>query len=75
MRDKMVRFKRNAAVMVAALALRSAGVAALIKGQNPRISLGALKAGLKNSADDEGKVGKDEFYGHGFINAYRAVTR
>jgi len=51
-----------------------AGVAALIVGANPGISLGALKARLKNSADDEGKVGKDEFYGHGFVNAFRACT-
>lgn len=51
-----------------------AGVAALIVGNNPGISLGALKAKLKNTADDEGKVGKDEFYGHGFVNARRACT-
>ena len=50
------------------------GVAALIKGANPNISLGALKAKLKKTADDEGKVGKDEFYGHGFVNARRACT-
>jgi subtilisin family serine protease len=52
----------------------AAGVAALIKSENPDISLGALKAALKNSADDEGKIGHDEFYGHGFVNAHRAVT-
>jgi len=51
----------------------AAGVAALIVGKNPGISLGKLQAKLKNSADDEGKVGKDEFYGHGFVNARRAV--
>ncbi len=49
-------------------------VAALIKGDNPGISLGALKAALQQSADDEGKVGNDEFYGHGFVNARRACT-
>jgi subtilisin family serine protease len=53
----------------------AAGVAALIVGANPGISLGRLKAMLKNSADDEGKRGKDEFYGHGFINAYKAVMQ
>jgi len=52
----------------------AAGVAALIKGANPGISLGALKARLKNTADDEGKKGHDEFYGHGFVNAHRACT-
>ncbi|MDX1501475.1 MAG: S8 family serine peptidase [Thermoanaerobaculia bacterium] len=52
----------------------AAGVAALIKGANPGISKGALKTKLMNTADDEGKVGKDEFYGHGFVNARRACT-
>lgn len=51
-----------------------AGVAALIKGANPDISLGALKTKLFQTADDEGKVGKDEYYGRGFINAARACT-
>jgi len=50
----------------------AAGVAALIKGANPGISLGALKAMLKQTADDEGPNGHDEFYGHGFVNAARA---
>lgn len=53
----------------------ASGVAALIVGENPGISLGKLKRTLKNSADDEGKRGKDEFYGHGFVNAFNAVTR
>lgn len=53
----------------------AAGVAALIVGENPGISTGALKAKLKNTADDEGKVGNDEYYGHGFVNAYNAVTQ
>jgi subtilisin family serine protease len=51
----------------------AAGVAALIVGQYPGISLGKLKAMLKKSADDEGKVGKDQYYGHGFVNAANAV--
>jgi len=50
----------------------AAGVAALIKSQNPGMSLGALKTKLAQTADDEGKVGHDEFYGHGFVNAARA---
>lgn len=52
----------------------AAGVAALIKGANPGIPLGALKTKLKNTADDEGPNGHDEFYGHGFVNARRACT-
>lgn len=51
-----------------------AGVAALIKGANPNISLGALKSKLKKTADDEGKNGNDEYYGHGFANAHRACV-
>jgi subtilisin family serine protease len=50
----------------------AAGVAALILGENPGMSLGALKTRLKQTADDEGKVGHDQFYGHGFVNAARA---
>jgi subtilisin family serine protease len=53
----------------------AAGVAALIKGSNPGIPLGALKTSLQQSADDEGPNGNDEFYGHGFVNAYRACTQ
>jgi hypothetical protein len=30
---------------------------------------------LRASADDLGKPGRDPYYGHGRINAYRAVTR
>ena len=52
----------------------AAGVAALIKGANPGLSLGALTSRLKNTADDEGPNGTDAFYGHGFVNAFRACT-
>jgi subtilisin family serine protease len=52
----------------------AAGVAALIKGRYPSLSLGALKARLKKTADNEGKVGKDELFGHGFVNAHRACA-
>lgn len=52
----------------------AAGVAALIMSANPGISKGDLKTKLKDTADDLGKEGHDEFYGHGFINAYRACT-
>jgi subtilisin family serine protease len=52
----------------------AAGVAALIKSTNPGISLGALKAKLAQTADDEGALGHDAFYGQGFVNAFRACT-
>lgn len=48
------------------------GAAALILQNNPGMSVGALKSRLAQTADDEGKVGHDEFYGHGFVNARRA---
>jgi len=50
-----------------------AGVAALAKEAHPGISRGALKTLLQRSADDEGRRGVDEFYGHGYANAERAV--
>ncbi len=52
----------------------AAGVAALIVGSHPGISLGALKAKLLQTATDSGRIGVDEFYGHGYINAYNACT-
>lgn len=48
-------------------------VAALAKQAHPTLSVGGLKNKIKNSADDEGKKGKDQFYGHGYVNAGKAV--
>jgi subtilisin family serine protease len=52
----------------------AAGVAALILQANPGVSLGHLKTKLFQTADDEGPIGHDEFYGQGFVNARRACT-
>jgi subtilisin family serine protease len=52
----------------------AAAVAAMIKQANPGISLGALKTRLAQSADDEGKIGRDTYYGAGFVNAHKACT-
>lgn len=52
----------------------ASGVAALILGNNPGMPLGALKTKLAQTADDEGPIGNDAFYGHGFVNAFRACT-
>jgi len=52
----------------------AAGVAALILSANPSFSRSDVKEKLKDTADDLGKPGHDEFYGHGFINARRACT-
>jgi subtilisin family serine protease len=51
-----------------------AGVAALIIEKNGgSITPTQVQAALRQSADDLGKPGKDGFYGHGFVNALRAV--
>ena len=50
-------------------------VAALIKQRNPNANAAQLKTKLAQSATDEGKVGQDNFYGAGYVNARRAVTQ
>jgi lantibiotic leader peptide-processing serine protease len=51
-----------------------AGVAALIIEKNGgSMKPAQVQAKLRQSADDLGKPGKDEFYGHGFVNALRAI--
>jgi len=51
------------------------GLAALIIGKNGGdMSPAKVKAIIEQSADDLGKPGMDDFYGHGRINAYKAVT-
>ena len=50
----------------------AAAVAAIIKGANPGISMGALKAALAQSATVEGA---HEFYGHGWVNAGNACAQ
>ncbi len=53
----------------------AAGIAALIVGQNGGdITPAQLEAALRQSSIDVGKPGKDDVYGHGWVNAYRAVT-
>jgi subtilisin family serine protease len=49
------------------------GVAALIIGKFGRIGPAAVKQRLRQSADDLGKPGNDDFYGSGRVNALRAV--
>jgi subtilisin family serine protease len=50
-----------------------AGVAALIIGRYGRMDPAQLEARLRQSADDLGKPGNDDFYGRGRVNAARAV--
>ena len=53
----------------------AAGVAALIVGKYGNLGPAQLEARLQQSADDLGKPGRDDFYGQGRINAWRAVTQ
>jgi len=50
------------------------GIAALDLSGHPDTSRGALETLLARTADDEGKPGHDELYGHGFANAFRACV-
>ena len=50
-----------------------AGVAALIIGQHGRVGPAEIERRLRQSADDLGKPGNDDFYGRGRVNALRAI--
>ncbi|MBN1409166.1 MAG: S8 family serine peptidase [Calditrichaceae bacterium] len=53
-----------------------AGVAALIiEKTGGNLNPAQVEVLLKQSADDLGKPGKDDYYGHGRVNAYKAVTQ
>lgn len=53
-----------------------AGVAALIIGENGgSMAPSKVISALKRSAEQPGKSGKDPHYGHGRVNAYKAVTQ
>lgn len=51
----------------------TAGVVALILSANPALQPSQVDSILSSTADDLGAPGRDDFYGHGRINAYRAV--
>lgn len=51
----------------------AAGVVALMKAVNPGLSPARVKEILEASADDRGPKGRDDNYGHGRVNAARAV--
>ncbi len=50
-----------------------AGVAALIKSANPSMTGAQLRDRLAATCDDIGNPGYDELFGHGRINAFRAL--
>jgi subtilisin family serine protease len=49
------------------------GLAALLKGQNPRLKAAEIRQLLRDTADDLGAAGRDPLYGFGLINAARAL--
>lgn len=49
------------------------GVAALIKAQKPSLSNKEIEKRLYSSSDDLGKAGRDDVYGHGRVNAKKAL--
>jgi subtilisin family serine protease len=52
----------------------AAGVAALmIEANGGSMKPSQVEAKLKQSSDDLGKPGNDQFYGHGFVNALAAI--
>ena len=51
-----------------------AGVAALILSEFPDLTREEVYCRLAMTATDLGDFGRDDFYGHGLINAYRAIA-
>lgn len=52
-----------------------AGVAALVMSADPALTNTQVREILESSADDLGAPGWDPYYGHGRVNALRAVTQ
>ncbi|MFX1253244.1 MAG: S8 family serine peptidase [Promethearchaeota archaeon] len=50
-----------------------AAVCALIRAEFPLMSNEQVRQHLRNSADDLGPLGWDDYYGYGRLNAYKAV--
>ena len=51
----------------------ASGVAALIVGEYPGLRPAQVEARMRQGADDLGKPGRDDAYGHGRVNAYESV--
>ena len=49
------------------------GVAALIKADQPTLTNKEIEARIFSSSDDIGKIGRDDVYGHGRVNARKAL--
>lgn len=50
-----------------------AGLAALIWAKYPSYTAAQVRSRIESTADDLGSSGKDEYYGYGRINAYKAL--
>jgi subtilisin family serine protease len=50
-----------------------AGVAALVVSRNPTYTPAEVKARIESTATDLGKAGYDIEFGHGLVNAFKAV--
>ncbi|OIK16322.1 hypothetical protein BIV60_04710 [Bacillus sp. MUM 116] len=50
------------------------GVAALIRSKNPFLAPDQVESIMEHSAVDLGKKGRDDYYGYGRIDAYKAVS-
>jgi len=49
------------------------GVAALLMGAFPDVPMAEIRAALESSAEDLGSAGRDDLYGHGFVQANAAL--
>ena len=51
-----------------------AGLAALLRSSDPALTAGDVRTVIQNTSDDLGSPGWDPLYGHGRINAWRALA-
>ncbi len=49
------------------------GVAALILSLNPNLTAADVRTIIEQTADDKGTPGRDDYYGYGRVNCYRAL--
>ena len=49
------------------------GIAALIRSKFSSLTQEQVRSSIQLSADDKGTAGKDDYYGYGRVNAYKAV--
>ncbi len=52
----------------------AAGTGALVRSKNPAYTPAQIQGRLQSMADDLGNTGRDDYFGYGRINAFRALT-